>query len=159
MTVMTNWIYLETGMRVVNLSKNKIQRHRTHNRIPTHRSRNPWGPFQTDSAPQLVTPDFVALHILVEILQNPTNNHLRRRYEHRAGYRIIHECCPLVVEIKPFPSPISVKPATFRREILSRLAAAKKAWDTSVTTSSSDINMHFGQLQWRRVAITGHILL
>ena len=77
------------------------------------------------SAPQL-TPDFVALHILAKTLRYPTNNHLRRRYEQRAGYRIIHECCPLVVEIKPFPSR-SVKPERFRKELLSRMAAAKKA--------------------------------
>ena len=77
------------------------------------------------SAPQL-TPDFAILHILAVKLMYPTNTRLRRRYEHRGGYRIIHECCPLILEIKPFPSR-SVKPATFRRELLSRISAAKKA--------------------------------
>ena len=77
------------------------------------------------SAPQL-TPDFAILHILAEKLRYPTNARLRCRYEHRAGYRIIHECCPLIVEIKPFPSR-SVKPKRFRKELLSRMAAAKKA--------------------------------
>ena len=69
------------------------------------------------------TPDFVALHILAKKLRFPTNASLRCKYERRAGYRIIHECCPLVVEIKPFPSR-SVKPARFKRELYSRLASA-----------------------------------
>jgi len=77
------------------------------------------------SAPQL-TPDFAILHILAEKLRYPTNARLRCRYEHRAGYRILHECCPVIVEIKPFPSR-SVKPARFRKELLSRMGAAKKA--------------------------------
>jgi hypothetical protein len=76
------------------------------------------------SAPQL-TPDFVALHILAEKLSYPTNRRLRLRYEHRAGYRIIHECCPLIVEVKSFPSR-SLTPAKFKREIASRLGDAKK---------------------------------
>ena len=76
------------------------------------------------SAPQL-TPDFVALHILAEKLRFPTNAHLRRRYEHRAGYRITHECCPLIVEIKTFPSR-NLTPAKFQRELASRLGDAQK---------------------------------
>ena len=76
------------------------------------------------SAPQL-TPDFVALHILAEKLRFPTNAHLRRSYERRAGYRITHECCPLVVEIKSFPSR-SLTPARFKKELASRLGVAKK---------------------------------
>jgi len=76
------------------------------------------------SAPQL-TPDFVALHILAKILRFPTSNHLRRRYEHRAGYRIIHECCPLIVEIKSFPSR-NLTPARFKKELTIRLETAWK---------------------------------
>ena len=76
------------------------------------------------SAPQL-TPDFVVLHILAKKLRFPTNNRLRRRYEHRAGYRIIHECCPIVVEIKSFPSR-SVTPAKFKKEVTIRLETAWK---------------------------------
>ena len=76
------------------------------------------------SAPQL-TPDFVILHILAEKLRYPTNARLRRRYEHRAGHRITHECCPLVVEIKTFPSR-NLTPARFKRELASRLGDAKE---------------------------------
>ena len=78
------------------------------------------------SAPQL-TPDFVALHILAEKFSFPTNARLsvRRRYEHRAGYRIIHECCPLIVEIKSFPSR-SVTRARFKVELGLRLETAWK---------------------------------
>jgi hypothetical protein len=54
------------------------------------------------STPQII-PDFVALHILAEKLEFSSNPRRKRRYERRAGYRIIHECCPLVVEIKSFP--------------------------------------------------------
>ena len=71
------------------------------------------------------TPDFVALHILAKKLSYPTNAGLRVRFERRAGYRIIHECCPLVVEIKSFPSR-SVKPARFEFELSARLGTAKK---------------------------------
>jgi hypothetical protein len=77
------------------------------------------------SAPHL-TPDFVALHILAEKLRFPTNASLRRRYERRAGYRITHECCPLIVEIKSFPSR-SMTPAKFKRELAIRLETAWKA--------------------------------
>ena len=76
------------------------------------------------SAPQL-TPDFVVLHILAEKIRFPTNARLRRRYEHRAGYRIIHECCPVIVEIKSFPSR-SVTPPRFKKELISRLGDAKE---------------------------------
>jgi hypothetical protein len=77
------------------------------------------------SAPQL-TPDFVALHILAKKLSFPTNAGLRCRYERRAGYRIIHKCCPLVVEIKSFPSR-NARPARFKYELNSesRIAEAK----------------------------------
>ena len=71
------------------------------------------------------TPDFVALHILAKKLSYPTNAHLRVRYERRAGYRIIHECCPLVVEIKSFPSR-SATPARFKFELKSRLFSAQR---------------------------------
>ena len=54
------------------------------------------------SAPQIV-PDFVALHILAEKLEFSSGNPRRkRRYERRAGYRVIHECCPLVVRSNLF---------------------------------------------------------
>ncbi|KAF8811528.1 hypothetical protein BYT27DRAFT_7089352 [Phlegmacium glaucopus] len=76
------------------------------------------------SAPQL-TPDFVALHILAEKLRFPTNARLRRRYERRAGYRITHGCCPLIMEIKSFPSR-SLTPARFKRELAARLGTAKQ---------------------------------
>jgi hypothetical protein len=75
------------------------------------------------SAPQL-TPDFVALHILAKKLRFPTNTHLRHRYERRAGYRINHECCPLIMEIKSFPSR-SLTPAMFERGLAIRLGFAK----------------------------------
>ena len=68
------------------------------------------------SAPQL-TPDFAFLHILAKELNSPTNTFLRRRYERRAGYRIIHECCPVIMEVKSFPKR-KLKPAQFDREVL-----------------------------------------
>lgn len=74
------------------------------------------------SAPQVI-PDFVALHIQAEELKYPSKARHKRRYEQRAGYRIIHECCPLVVEIKARPSR-RLKPAKFRRMLSSRLANA-----------------------------------
>ncbi|KAM6499952.1 hypothetical protein JOM56_005460 [Amanita muscaria] len=76
------------------------------------------------SAPQL-TPDFVALHILAEKLRHPSNARLRRMYERRAGYRITHECCPLIMEIKSFPSR-SLTQAKFKRELAARLGTAKQ---------------------------------
>jgi hypothetical protein len=76
------------------------------------------------SAPQL-TPDFVALHILAKELNMPTTALLVRRYERRAGYRITHECCPLVMEIKSFPKR-GLKPARLSREVFARLADARQ---------------------------------
>lgn len=76
------------------------------------------------SAPQL-TPDFVVLHILAKELNTPTNALLRRRYERRAGYRIVHECCPVIVEVKSFPKR-RLKSAQFNREVLARLADARQ---------------------------------
>jgi len=74
------------------------------------------------SAPQVI-PDFVALHILAEKLNFPSNARLRRRYERRTGYAIIHECCPLVVEIKAFPTR-DLKPAKFQKMLSLRLGLA-----------------------------------
>jgi hypothetical protein len=74
------------------------------------------------SAPHVI-PDFVALHIRAEKLNFPSKARHKRRYEQRAGYRIIHECCPLVVEIKAFPTR-RLTPGNFRRTLSSRLANA-----------------------------------
>jgi hypothetical protein len=74
------------------------------------------------SAPQVI-PDFVALHILAEELNFPANARLRRKYERRTGYGIIHECCPLVVEIKAFPTR-DLGPAKFNKFLSVRLALA-----------------------------------
>jgi hypothetical protein len=74
------------------------------------------------SAPQVI-PDFVALHIRAEKLKFPSKARHRRRYDQRAGYRIIHECCPLVVEIKAFPTRKQT-PGSFRRMLSTRLANA-----------------------------------
>lgn len=74
------------------------------------------------SAPQAI-PDFVALHILTKKLVLPYNTHLRSRYERRAGYRIIHECCPLVVEIKAFPAR-KLKEVKLKKMLTTRLADA-----------------------------------
>lgn len=74
------------------------------------------------SAPQIV-PDFVALHILAEKLEFSSIPRRRHRYERRAGYRIIHECCPLVVEIKSFPGR-DLSPADFERKLDIRLGWA-----------------------------------
>jgi hypothetical protein len=71
------------------------------------------------SAPQVI-PDFVALHIRAKKLKFPSKAHHRRRYDQRAGYRIIHECCPLVVEIKVFPTHKQT-PGSFRRMLSTRL--------------------------------------
>ena len=71
------------------------------------------------SAPQII-PDFVALHILAKKLEFSSDPRRKRRYERRAGYRIIHECCPLVVEIKSFPKRhLTLK--TFNRKLSIRL--------------------------------------
>ncbi|KAH9061129.1 hypothetical protein EDB87DRAFT_1576497 [Lactarius vividus] len=72
------------------------------------------------SAPQ-ITPDFIALHIRAEELA--PDPHHRNRFERRAGYRIIHECCPLSVEIKSFPSR-RLSPADFEDELKARLGSA-----------------------------------
>jgi len=76
------------------------------------------------SAPE-VFPDFVVLHILAKELKAPTNALLRHRYERRGGFRIIHECCPLVMEIKSFPER-RLKPTRLRKEIVARLDDAKQ---------------------------------
>jgi hypothetical protein len=73
-------------------------------------------------APELF-PDFVALHILAKELNAPTNAELRRRFERRAGFRIIHECCPVIMEIKPFPGR-RLKPTKLKRELAGKLAEA-----------------------------------
>ena len=62
---------------------------------------------------------------LAEKLRISTNTRLRRRYEHRAGLRITHECCPIVVEIKSFPSR-NLTPAKFKKELSSRMGDAKE---------------------------------
>jgi len=74
------------------------------------------------SAPQII-PDFVALHILAKKLKFSSNPRRRRRYDRRAGYRLIHECCPLVVEIKSFPRR-DLSPADFERKLDIRLGLA-----------------------------------
>jgi len=74
------------------------------------------------SAPQVI-PDFIALHILAKKLRFPPNPRHRHRYERRAGYRIIHECCPLVVEIKTFPTR-NLSPADLKTMIDVRLGWA-----------------------------------
>lgn len=71
------------------------------------------------SAPQII-PDFVALHILAKKLEFSSDPRRKRRYERRAGYRIIHECCPLVVEIKSFPKR-HLTSKTFNRKLAIRL--------------------------------------
>jgi len=71
-------------------------------------------------APQVI-PDFVALHIQAEKLNFPSKARHKRRYEQRAGFRIIHECCPLIVEIKAFPTR-RLMPAKFQKILSSRLA-------------------------------------
>ena len=74
------------------------------------------------SAPQII-PDFVALHILAKKLEFSSEPYRKRRYERRAGYRIIHECCPLVVEVKSFPKR-SLSPAKFESKLDIRLFSA-----------------------------------
>ncbi|KAF8814275.1 hypothetical protein BYT27DRAFT_7219891 [Phlegmacium glaucopus] len=112
------------------------------------------------SAPQAI-PDFVALHILTKKLVLPSSAHLRSRYERRAGYRIIHECCPLVVEIKAFPAR-KLKEVKLKKMLTTRLANAvqdlgfqsvgdcmdTKAWDdlffpaaVILGTPASDLRM------------------
>jgi len=67
--------------------------------------------------------DFVVPHILAKELNTPTNALLRRRSERRAGYRIIHDCCPVIMEVKSFPKR-RLKPARFNGEVLPRLTDA-----------------------------------
>jgi hypothetical protein len=74
------------------------------------------------SAPQII-PDFVALHILAKKLEFSPNPRRKRRYERRAGYRIIHECCPIIVEIKSFPRR-DLSPADFEKKLDIRLSWA-----------------------------------
>ncbi|KAI9438570.1 hypothetical protein H4582DRAFT_1949489 [Lactarius indigo] len=53
-----------------------------------------------DGSASRTIPDFIALYILAEELA--PKPHYRNRFERRVVYRIIHECCPLIVEIKSF---------------------------------------------------------
>ena len=111
------------------------------------------------SAPQL-TPDFVLLHILAKDLNTPTNTFLGHRYERRAGYRIIQECCPVIMEGKSFPRRM-LKPAersSTGRSLLDWLMLGKN-WGFSVTIYSKSMSMLFGHWWLPHLATTGPTVL
>lgn len=52
-------------------------------------------------------PDFVLSHVGHYDLPTPQSPEERLHYEHRAGVKVFHHCCPLIVELKPPPARFS----------------------------------------------------
>jgi len=126
-------------------------------RIRIHLSQSPCSLYQMDQLPSSPL-DFVVPHILVKELNTPTNALLRRRSERQAGYRIIHDCCPVIMEVKSFPKR-RLKLARFNGEVLARLADARQDLGFQCYHLYKSMSMLFERSWLPHLATTGPTVL